>query len=173
LGGFLLGGLFGFYLLRENAQTGARGSSAVQALPPTVGSLAPEFTLYDLDGGSRALSSFKGRPVVINFWATWCPPCKEEMPLFERYSRKYAGELVFLGIDSAEKAEIVRPFVAKMDITFPILLDQSGMVSDLYFVKDFPYTFFVDENGTLRGQHIGLMTEEKLVKYLDTIGIEP
>ena len=171
LGGLLIGVLLGWVLLRE---FGAAGNpKSVRQLPPTVGTAAPDIALKSLDGTSLRLSSFKGKPVVINFWATWCPPCKEEMPIFERYARKYAGQLVILGIDSQESAEIVQPFVTQMGITFPILLDQSGIVSARYFVKDFPYTFFVDESGILRGQHLGLLSEEKLVRFLGTIGIQP
>ncbi len=142
-------------------------------LPPTVGSPVPDFELTGADGALESLSSSRGKQVIINFWATWCPPCKEEMPLLEQYGKKYAGTLVILGVNSGEEPDVVRPVIDKMGITFPILLDQSGNVTDLYYVKDFPYTFFVDETGILRGQHIGLLSEERLVRYLKTIGIEP
>lgn len=142
-------------------------------LPPTIGSAVPDFKLASTDGTLQSLSSYRGKQVIINFWATWCPPCKEEMPLLELYGQKYAETLVILGVNSGEEPDVVRPVIEKMGITFPILLDQAGNVTDLYYVKDFPYTFFIDEAGILRGQHIGLLSEERLVRYLKTIGIEP
>ncbi len=175
IGAFLLGGLLvgisiGSFLFRNNS-----GSAETKGwlLPPSVGSAAPDFKLTRLEGADLSLGSFKGKPVMINFWATWCPPCKEEMPLLERYSKKYAEKLVLLGINSEENADVVKPFISTMGISFPILLDLNGTVTNRYFVQDFPYTFFIDENGVLRAQHIGLLTEEQLVKYLGTIGIKP
>jgi thiol-disulfide isomerase/thioredoxin len=169
LGGLLLGVLVGSFIFRDSyGSTGTRD----RLLPPTVGSAAPDFELSNLDGAYQKLNSLKGEPVIINFWATWCAPCKDEMPLLERYGKKYNGKLVILGVNSEEKADVVKSFINEMGITFPILLDQSGIVSGRYFVKDFPYTFFVDADGVLRGQHIGSLTEDRLVKYLATIGIE-
>jgi cytochrome c biogenesis protein CcmG, thiol:disulfide interchange protein DsbE len=126
-----------------------------------------------LVGGSQKLSALRGKAVMINFWATWCPPCKEEMPLFERYSQKYSGGLVLLGIDSGEDAAQVRSFINGMDLTYPILLDLEGDAVSQYYAKNLPSTFFVDSQGILRGQHLGLLTEDLLVEYLKTIGIAP
>ncbi|RPJ42604.1 MAG: TlpA family protein disulfide reductase, partial [Chloroflexi bacterium] len=109
----------------------------------------------------------------INFWATWCPPCKEEMPLLERYGKKYAGKLVILGITSNEQPEVVEPFVKGMGLTFPILVDHEGAIADRFYVNNYPYTFFVDGEGILRGQHIGIIKEDQLVRYLKMIGLEP
>ncbi len=172
--GLLLGGLLGYLIFWTRSP--AR-SQANRRLPPTVGSIAPVFELPLLDGltnnPTQKLADLQGWPVVINFWATWCPPCKEEMPLLERYHQKYAGNLVILGVDYEEEPGVIRPFVKELGINFPILLDRSGNVADLYFVRDFPATFFVDEKGILRAQHLGVLSEELLVPYLETIGIKP
>jgi thiol-disulfide isomerase/thioredoxin len=177
IGAFIIGGLVLVFLavagLLFARQDFDKNATRNRRLPPTVGSVVPDFELADTDGGLQTLSSYRGKRVLINFWATWCPPCKEEMPLLQQYGQKYAGTLVILGINSGEEPEIASPVIAEMGITFPILLDQAGEITDLYFVKDFPYTFFVDEAGILRGQHIGLLSEEQLVRYLKTIGIEP
>ncbi len=149
------------------------GTSSAPRRPPTVDFPAPEFDLPLLGGGAQKLSALRGKPVLINFWATWCPPCKEETPLLQRYSQKYAGKLVLLGIDSGEEAGPVQSFVTGMGITYPILLDQYDRAVDVYYARNLPSTFFVDDQGVLRGQHLGLLTEDLLVRYLKTIGIEP
>jgi thiol-disulfide isomerase/thioredoxin len=172
VGGLIFVALVGLVVLWISPRS-ARTGQTYRSLPPTVGSPVPDFELTRLDGISQQLSKLKGTPVLINFWATWCAPCKEEMPMLERYSKQYAGKLVVLGVDSEEEINLVQPFIQGMEITFPILLDQSGSVSDRYFVKDFPYTFFVDQDGILRGQHLGLLSEDYLVRYLQTIGINP
>ncbi len=179
--GWLIGGLvfaaliglgIGFAVLRGTQGAGESGQS-FRGLPPVVGSPAPGFELNNLDGAAQKLSGLKGTPVMINFWATWCPPCKQEMPLIEKYAKKYAGKLAVLGVDYEEGPDLVRPFAKGMGITYPVLLDREGTVADRYFVKDFPYTFFIDQNGVLRAQHLGILSEEQLVQYLKTIGLEP
>ncbi len=142
-------------------------------LPPSVGAEAADFSLTTLDGKTIHLSDYKGRPVVLNFWATWCPPCKEEMPLIERYAQTYGDQLVVLGIDHAESQGVVQDYVDQMGIHFPILLDQDTQVSQRYFVHSFPATFFVDADGVVRAQHLGLLSEDLLVRYLETVGIKP
>ena len=170
LAGLLLGVALGaLVLLTGPGQPGTRE----RRLPPSVGSVAPDFSLKKLGGGNQKLSDLKGKPVVINFWATWCPPCKEEMPLLQRYASQYGEQMVLLGVDYAEQEPVVQEFVDTMGITFPILLDGDGSVSNLYFVRNYPTTFFVDAEGVVRAQHLGLLTEEMLQKYLKTIGLEP
>jgi thiol-disulfide isomerase/thioredoxin len=175
LGGLLLGVGVGYFVFWNKPP--AAGSSS-RRLPPTVGSPAPDFGLPVLGGGYQKLSDLwnvsaeKRTPAILNFWATWCTPCKVEMPLLERYSRKYSGKLAVLGINYGEKPEVVQPFVTGMGITFSILLDQSQMIADIYFVKNFPTTFFIDENGTIRAQHLGVLSEDILTRYLSTIGIK-
>lgn len=174
-GGLVLAGLIGlgiwFVILRSgSAETGEK---SFRSLPPVVGSPVPDFELSRLDGAPQKLSSLKGTPVMINFWATWCPPCKQEMPLLEKTGKKYAGKMVIFGVDYEEEPGAVRPFIQGMGITYPVLLDRTGNVADRYFVKDFPYTFFVDRAGVLRAQHLGLLSEDQLLQYLQTIGIEP
>jgi cytochrome c biogenesis protein CcmG, thiol:disulfide interchange protein DsbE len=175
-GGLILAALIGFtawlYTLYTPPLPEERVNKSVRSLPPVVGSPVPDFPLRRLDGTNQQLSDLKGKPRVINFWATWCAPCKKEMPLFEKYSKKYADELVILGVNSEEDASAIKPFIKEMQTTFPIALDEDGKISDSYFVRDLPYTFFIDRDGILRAQHLGLLSEEQLVRYLQTIGIE-
>ena len=157
--------------------SGSTARAAERRLPPTVGSPVKDFDLPVLNGksedASRALSESRGKPVVVNFWATWCGPCKQEMPLLQSYSEKYADKLVILGVDYNEDDAVVSQFIQERAINFPILMDRSGTVADQYFVKNFPTTFFIDGDGVLRARHIGQLTDDLLVRYLKTIGVEP
>lgn len=171
LSGLLLGILLGLLIFRSsplnNSTTGAR------RLPPTIGSPVKDFQLYTLDTELVSLKDNLFQPVVINFWATWCGPCKEEMPLLEKLSKQYSNQVTFIGVNSGEDQDTVKQFLAKQDINFLILLDQAGNVTDDYFVKNFPMTFFVDKDGILQVQQIGLLTDEKARQYLKAIGVEP
>lgn len=169
LGGLLLGLALGALILLTS---GRFGEQTERLLPPTVGAEAADFTLPALAGGQKTLSGWQGQAVVINFWATWCPPCREEMPLLEAAAERYGDRLVIVGVNYAEDAALVQEYIASQNITFPILLDQDGLVSDRYFVRSYPMTFFVDAQGVLRAQHMGLLNAEELDRYLTTIGLE-
>lgn len=170
-GGLLLGVFLGV-LVYTGSQGGLVNSSSGQKLPPAVGSAAPDFSLPGLGGSQQGLNEAQGKPVVVNFWATWCPPCVEEMPLLDKYAQKYAGQLVIYGIDSAEEEAQVARFISDNEIRFPILLDEDANVTDAYFVRNFPATFFIDADGVLRAQHLGTLREDLLIRYLATIGIQ-
>ena len=169
LGGLLIGVLLGVSILFTGAD---RSANSRRGLPPAIGSPVQDFELPILTGGSQRLSALKGKPVVINFWASWCAPCKEEMPLLDRLSQNHSGDLAVLGVNYAETPEVVQEFVQESGISFPILLDETGRVSDLYYVRNYPTTFFIDADGVLRAQHIGLLSEEALARYLSLAGIE-
>jgi thiol-disulfide isomerase/thioredoxin len=168
LGGLVLGLALGAVVLLMPNRTPAE---TARVLPPTVGSPVADFSLDTLDGRRVSLAGWKGRPVLINFWATWCPPCREEMPLLEQVAKRYPN-LVVAGVNAGESQDLVAPFVDEFGITFPILLDSAEDVTNRYFVHSFPATFFVDADGVLRAQHIGLLTEDVLSRYLIAIGVE-
>lgn len=178
LAGLLIGALLAYTVLLSGGGAGRETSGESVGdndprLPAAVGSTAPDFTLPNLEGEPVALSSLRGKPVVINFWATWCAPCKEEMPLLESTSQQLGDQVVFLGVDYAEGKDVVQSFVSELGLTFPILLDSDGAVADRYFVRNYPTTLFVDAEGVVRAQRVGLLDEDLLEKYLETIGIEP
>ena len=140
--------------------------------PLAIGDRAYDFTLNDLDGNSYSLSDLHGRPVIINFWATWCAPCRVEMPELQAAFEKYQEEgLVVLAVDNAEPADAVRRFFyEEMDLTFTPLLDQEGTVARLYGVQIFPSTFFVNPDGAVTAIHRGPMLQSQIEGYLvDTI----
>lgn len=146
-------------------------SDRTRHVPPSVGMMAEDFQLTRLDGTKLKLSDLRGQPVLINFWATWCQPCREEMPLFERTSQSLGDRLVIVGVNDAEGRRQVEQYVQEMDIHFSIVLDQNGLVSEHYFVRSYPSSFFIDAQGIIRAMHLGTLTEDQLNLYLGTVGI--
>ena len=140
---------------------------------PVVGVLAPDFTLKTLDGGEVSLSQFRGRPVLINFWATWCGPCRLEMPeLVRAYEAHKADGFVILGIDLTFQDSIpdVQAFVQEFNMTFPVLLDETGEVGlDRYQLLGLPMSVFVDRDGIITRIHIGAMTGEQIEELVGEI----
>lgn len=132
-------------------------------------SLANDFELENLQGEQVRLSDLRGNVVVLNYWATWCIPCVEEMPMFEAYSEQYPG-FTMIGINQAEGPAKVAPFVENMGLTYPILLDLNSKVSQAYKVYMLPTTFFIDEEGMIRFRHIGIMSQDQFQYYLRTLG---
>lgn len=112
---------------------------------------APDFELPAPDGTKRSLASWRGHYVLLNFWATWCPPCLEEMPSMQSLHSKYADQkftVVALSSDKGGAAE-VQPFVDKLGVTFPILLDVDGKIAGVYGARDLPLSFLIDPDGNV------------------------
>jgi peroxiredoxin len=135
-----------------------------------LGDLAPDFALQGGDGAARRLSAYRGQPVMLNFWATWCAPCRQEMPeLVAAYQEHLDQELVILGINAQESGEQARKFVDQYQMTFPVVLDSRGEVQQLYQVRGLPTTVFIDRDGRIAARHAGLLTRELLDQYLAKI----
>lgn len=145
----LVAGLTWIYLSR--AQDPALLAPPGQRPPsPQVGFPAPDFRLTNVDGQTRDLAGLKGQPVVLNFWATWCPPCQAEMPALQRLADDYAARgVTVLGINQAETAEQVRGYLEARGIDFPVVLDADAAVSQAYRVRSLPTTFFIDPYGVI------------------------
>ncbi len=134
--------------------------------PVEVGQLAPDFTLPDLDGNMVSLRDYRGRVVIINFWATWCPPCRKEMPAFQQLHQEMGDRVVILAVDRAEPAKTVRKFFDKYGLTFTALLDQTDELTVRYQLTGIPESFFVDKNGIVRAKFIGAMTIDQMRKFV-------
>lgn len=137
---------------------------AHQQHAPAVGAQAPGFTLPRLEGSSFhppvSLASFEGRPVVLNFWASWCIPCKGEAPVLEREYRRWTSQNVaFLGIDYDDEPSDARTFVAAHKLTFPMLQDGSGSVTHSYGISQVPETYVIDTNGKVVAHLAGPITD--------------
>jgi cytochrome c biogenesis protein CcmG, thiol:disulfide interchange protein DsbE len=124
---------------------------------PQVGFLAPDFELRLTDGDAVQLSALRGKPVIINFWATWCGPCRDEMPALEQVWQRYGkGDVMLLGVNQGEDLQTITAFAhGEMDVSFPLLLDSQLDVSRLYNIRAMPTTFFVDANGRIQDIQIG------------------
>lgn len=139
---------------------------------PTIGSAAQEFRLPGIHQAEISLQQFKGKVVVLNFWATWCAPCQEEMPVLEGVSKTFGDRIVVVGVNSQESESRVSDFIHQNQITFPVALDGSGELANLYLVNHYPTTFFIDSKGILRSLHIGQMNEQQVYAYLRETGVE-
>ena len=134
------------------------------------GKRAPDFELVDLNGRSVKLSEYNGKPVLLNFWATWCPPCKDEMPHMEKLYKKYnkeGFEILAVNVTTSEKdPKHVGQFVDEYKLTFPIPLDEKGTVFHEYAIIGYPTSFFIDSDGVIRRKVMGPVIEEELEKEI-------
>lgn len=143
----------------------------VEAMP-RVGSLAPDFTLPTLDGGSVTLSQLRGHPVIINFWASWCVPCRSEAPELQRVHERYRAQgLILLGVNAANtdtRAEAAA-FVKEFGLSYAIPMDEQGEVTTAYRVPGLPATFFVDAKGVIRQLILGQLSRTDLERGIEMI----
>jgi peroxiredoxin len=126
---------------------------------------APDFTLTSLGGKEVKLSNFKGRKVMINFWATWCPPCKAEMPAMQKLYDHANGYMDILAINIDPQNDVAG-FVRENQLTFPILLDETGKVNENYSIISIPTTYLINEEGRIEKKHIGAMTFEQMEEFI-------
>ncbi len=140
------------------------GAQTVQLEPaPEVGHPAPDFTLKDLDGNLVRLSDLRGKAVFINFWATWCPPCRAEMPEIEAVHQEYKDKgVVVLGVDISEPESTVRQYIQQGGFSWTIVLDGTGEVARDYQIAAIPASFFLDREGIIRAVNIGAMTKRAM-----------
>lgn len=117
---------------------------------------APDFTLQDMDGATHRLSDYRGRVVVVNFWATWCPPCRREMPSMQRAWERLTPEgIALLAIDVGEDEETIFSFSGEFTLEFPLLLDSDGSAVEQWPVRGLPTTFIIDPEGRIAYQAVG------------------
>lgn len=136
---------------------------------PLIGKPAPEFELEDLDGQRVDLADLGGKPVVINFWATWCQPCVVEHPLLVQASRTYEGRAHFLGIVYQDEPNLIRRFVERRGAWGPSLLDPDSRVAITYGVYGAPETFILDADGTIVRKVTGMLDWDTLSGTLDSL----
>ena len=129
---------------------------------PIVGYLAPDFTLQTAVGETYTLSDFRGQPVVLNFWASWCGPCRVEMPFFERTQMKYNGQAAVIGVNQGESADIVQDFGVRQNISYPLLVDDDNAVNLSYNVNSLPTTIFIDPDGMVEEVIVGIVNQAVL-----------
>ena len=167
IGAFI--GLMALGLLNKAPVTGKSGFTRVQKP-------APEFTLPLMGGGELVLSRHVGRPMVINFWASWCPPCVQEAPVLERMWRSYKDrDVLFVGVDIQDAEQDGEAYLRRFDITYPNGLDRGGKITVQYGVIGLPVTFFVNRDGIVQRRWVGALGERQLTAWLDELvaGLPP
>ncbi len=148
------------------------GLGPLDGEPPKVGELAPDFALRGLDGEIHRLSDFRGQVVFVNFWATWCGPCRGELPDIKSvYDEKGEQGLVVLAVNVQEAAGRVQAFWDEQGLTMPVLLDSGGEVFEEYRLLGLPDSFFVDRDGVLRGTQVGAIGREDMLEKLEEAGL--
>ncbi|MBI3741813.1 MAG: TlpA family protein disulfide reductase [Chloroflexi bacterium] len=139
-----------------------------------IGALAPEIALKDLSGNTMRLSDLQGKPVHVTFWATWCAPCRAEMPIFEKKYQQYkdSKNLVVLGVRIQDDAgpDVVTKFLRELGVTFPIVNDIDGVATNAYRIRGLPTNVFIDRNGVIQDMILGgPLTEEYIERELEKI----
>ena len=135
-----------------------------------VGNEAPDFELVDLQGNTHRLSEYRGEGVVLNFWGTWCPPCKKEFPLIERQYKSFEDQGVnVLAINIAESNFAVQNYFNELGLTFPVVIDKTRSVMTTYNVDTLPATMLIDETGKITKIITGEMSESQIAAYMESI----
>ena len=156
------------------------GSGSEQTNRPSDGSgdsvseyAAPDFTVYDADGNAVSLSDLKGKPVIVNFWATWCGPCKSELPSFDEAYAKYGDKVHFMMVNmtdgQSETVDGVKKFVSDNGFTFPTYYDTDLDAAYTYGVNSIPMTYFIMSNGDIATGYLGMIPHDTLFAYIDTL----
>lgn len=144
----------------------ANAATSGDVAAPQSGFLAPDFSLENLDGSTLTLADLRGKVVLVNFWASWCPPCRQEMPSLERVYQQYSQKgLVVLAVNSTiqDKLSDAQDFVIANNLSFPVLLDKNGEATRLYRIQSLPTSFFIGPDGVIREVVIGGPMAEALL----------
>lgn len=131
---------------------------------------APSITITTLDGEDVTLEDYRGKKILLNFWATWCPPCRKEMPDMQRlYEENHDDDFIVLAVNmtnTEKKRSDVARFVEQYQLSFPILMDENGKVAQQYEILSYPTSFFIDSDGVIRGKIVGEMSKEMMYKEI-------
>ncbi len=174
--GLLLGGCaLGRTSETTPASNGVPGAPAPGPIEEgiTTGNRLPDVEFVTFAGEPIHLKEMVGQPLIVNFWATWCGPCKQEIPLLQEAFEKHKGDGLRLIAITDETKSIVEPFVQNQGMTFPIMFDEGGRASNKYGIQGIPTTFFLDRDGVIIARHVGALGPNILQSYLDDLLQQP
>ena len=134
---------------------------------------APDFTMLDKDGNEVTLASFFGKPIILNFWASWCGPCKMEMPELQKFYEQYGEEIHFLLVSVDDDVDAAKAFIADSCYSFPVYFDTTSAGAYTYGASSIPLTYFIDAEGNLTAYYMGAMSESILQQGVDMIYTAP
>ena len=153
-GGMILGALVWIVIASLNSPN---------IVPARVGASVGDFSLTDVTGKNVRLSDYKGKPILINAWATWCPPCKAEMPLLNQYYQAHAKDgFVLLAVNAGDTKDVTASFVDQNGLAFPVLLDPGSQLLDQLAIRSFPTSVLIGKDGKVKSIHVGMFTQESL-----------
>jgi cytochrome c biogenesis protein CcmG, thiol:disulfide interchange protein DsbE len=135
---------------------------------PNKGDQVPDFSYTMADGSTRTLAELRGQPLIINFWASWCIPCREELPAFQQALAEHEG-VTMLAVNRNETAEVVARFAIETGFSMQLVTNFSGDIGDAYGVTSLPLTFFVNSDGTIASRHIGAMKLADITKQIEAL----
>jgi cytochrome c biogenesis protein CcmG, thiol:disulfide interchange protein DsbE len=165
--GLIALGIASFLLLSRPGQDTQAGEAPIYAIPVAVDFPAPEIALQDLENRPVALSDYAGKVVLVNNWATWCPPCKAEMPTLEAYFRDYqAQDFMIVAIEAGEPAAEVAAFARDYGLSFPVWPDPSYLAQTSFKNDALPSTYVIDRQGQVRLAWVGPISRELLEQYV-------
>lgn len=144
-------------------------SEAAAGVLPEVGEEVPEFQFTEANGTTVKLSELRGKRVLINFWATWCGPCRAEMPDLERARQQYGDDVVILGVNKLEALEQIKPFAEELKVGFKLIANPEGDISERYGAKNIPITYFVNRDGTIGHRRLGVMNYEFISEQIEKL----
>jgi thiol-disulfide isomerase/thioredoxin len=136
---------------------------------PNVGESAPDFEYTLSDGTTHRLSELRGKRVLLNFWATWCEPCRAEMPDLQRAADTYGADVVILGINKLEPVAVIPPFADELQVRFPLIVNTKGDIANRYGARNIPTSFFINTDGTVGFRQIGVMDYDFVKQHLDQL----
>ncbi len=167
--GFLTVGVMFFMLLNQQNAS----SQDFSAVPVKVNFPAPQLVLKDLSGKQVSFDDYRGSVILVNLWATWCPPCREEMPTLQAFYQKYKESgFVLIAIDQEETLEVVQPFVDEFGLTFPVWLDPDYEAQRKFNTMNLPSSYVIDRTGMVRLTWIGGISKKNLEKYVPDVILE-
>jgi cytochrome c biogenesis protein CcmG/thiol:disulfide interchange protein DsbE len=161
--------VWGLLISRQTASTAGAGGEVVPDFYGRAGQTAQNFTLKDLNNQSVALSQFRGKRVLVNFWYVNCPGCQEEMSALEQFYAQSRQDVVVLGVDIVDNAVTTSQYLQQLGITYPVVLDTQQKTLDLYGVTSTPSSFFLDSRGVIRGSVSGAMNLQQMQDYFRAI----